>query len=152
MKKKYISKIGEKHPIFGEKILLKNWNSVNMNEKARQIRTYICVSQARYFIHWAMIFNIFDLNRHLVMYCLKKYKFWWNVVTKDNQNNNTWSLFIRNVKFKPFWELKWFSLKCLLFKKIIHSVCLLLINSLIKTTSFNTWINKLWQKSSCLPA
>lgn len=51
MKKKYISKIGEKHLILDEKIFFKNLNALNTNEKARQIRTYICVSQARYFIH-----------------------------------------------------------------------------------------------------
>lgn len=46
MKKKYISIIGEKYLIVDEEILLKNLNALNMNEKARQIRTYICVSQA----------------------------------------------------------------------------------------------------------
>lgn len=46
MKKKYISIIGEKYLIVDEKILLKNLNALNMNEKARQIRIYICVSQA----------------------------------------------------------------------------------------------------------
>lgn len=50
MKKKYISKIGEKHLIWMKKYSL-NLNALNTNEKARQIRTYICVSQARYFIH-----------------------------------------------------------------------------------------------------